>query len=310
MSALRDEVANDSNYRLVLDHGFIGLIDHMGSDSAIVQGARVSYGKGTKSVREDRGLIRYLMRHRHTSPFELCEVKFRVRAPIFILRQWVRHRTHSMNEESARYSEMLDEFYIPEDALIAPQSSDNKQGRSGELDDEARGNVKWLMQESYKESHQAYKALLGDPDDDGPYYDTEFWNLFPGTARELARSVMPLGAYSSFIWKQNLHNLFHFLGLRADPHAQAEIRAYAEAILDLIRPLFPVAVEAWEDYVRYASHLSRMETDLVKVLLGSPRPAAEKMAELLRSYDGDKGVAEAYGLSPREFREFRTKWGL
>lgn len=317
MSELRDEVANDPNYRLCLDNGFVGIVDHMGTDNAIVQAARVSYGVGTKSVNEDRGLIRYLLRHIHTTPFEMCEIKFRVRAPIFVARQWLRHRSANVNEESARYSIMRNEFYFPDFEDILPQSKDNKQGRAGEMSDFNRRGVLEAMKVSYENSNTAYRLLMGEKDDEvrnwyGPYDTTDPWfeDDFEGTARELARSVMPVGTYTTFYYKQDLWNLMHFLRLRMDGHAQKEIRVYGEAMYDLIKPLFPVAVEAFDDYIRHSTRLSRMETEFLQELLTSVRPVREKFDELLRISGDVKGLAKARGMSPREMRDFMTKWKL
>jgi len=304
MGELRDEVVNDPKYRLCLDHGFIGLVDHMGDDGAVIQAARVSYGKGTKTARDDRNLIRYLMRHKHTTPFEMGEVKFRVRAPIFVVRQWFRHRTSSVNEESARYSEIRDEFYFPEKDAIAPQSKDNKQGRQGELSDAYKDHVLGLLQTSYRNSYNDYQMLLGEAETG---WDVEEGDDFPGIARELARVVMPVGAYTTFFWKQNLHNMLHFCALRTHPHAQAEIRAYADAMVELVQPLFPFVVEAWEDYVRQAASLSRMEKELLTNLL---RPSRASFDNMIKIAGGEKAYAEERGMSLRELREFRSAFSI
>lgn len=307
-------VLNDPNFRPVLNHGFVGLVDKMGDDDAIVRGARVSYGKGTKSVLKDRDLIRYLMRHRHTSPFELVQIKLHVKAPVFVIRQWFRHRTASVNELSARYSEMDDEFYLPAIEMIQPQSQDNKQGRGGELSDQSRNGVRWLMEAAYEHGLDTYNTLLGKRDkadfkNGAPIYDPYgsdenalLDEEFPGIARELARAVLPVGIYSEFYWSQNLHNLLHFLSLRTHGTAQWEIQQFAEAILDVVRPIAPMAVEAWEDYVRYASHFSKMETALMLKLIDPTRLTA-----MIAEAGDEKALRESLGMGVREWREFREK---
>lgn len=317
----QSEVISDSRYIPVLDHGFVGLVDTFGTDSAIVQAARVSYGDGTKTVREDRGLIRYLMRHKHTSPFEMCQVKLHIKMPIFIMRQWVRHRTASLNEYSGRYSVMTDEFYLPEPEFIQPQSKDNKQGRAGTLSNESTTGVRWMMNAAYEHSYDVYQALLGERDDSkfaggqviyDPYEEGDqlFGDEFEGIAREMARSVLPVGNYTELYWSQNLHNMMHLLKLRMDPHAQYEIRAFAQAVYDLIYPIYPAALEAFDDYVREATTNSRMETNLLKSLMNAEKPAAVIMAGRLLSAGSDKAFAEANGMSIRELREFTGLWGL
>ena len=308
----QSSILNDPNYRPVLDHGFVGIIDKMGTDAAIVQAARVSYGAGTKSVNEDRGLIRYLMRNFHTSPIEMVEIKYHIRAPIFVFRQLLRHRTASTNEESARYSEMTDEFYIPEMEHIQPQSSDNRQGRAGEVSSQSATGVRWMIDSAYNHCYQIYRALLGDkknhvkPEDELLYnpYDAKdplFDGQFDGIARELARTVMPVGGYSELYWKINLHNLFHFLKLRADAHAQYEIRAYAEAIIDLTKPLFPLAFGAFEDYLLHAQMISRMGMNLIKDAITHP----EGLTGLTTLYGDEKGLASHYEMSLREIKELK-----
>jgi thymidylate synthase (FAD) len=312
------DVINDPKYVPVLDHGFVGLIDHMGSDYAVVQAARTSYGDGTKSVSEDRGLLRYLMRAHHTSPFEMCEVKLHIKLPIFIARQLIRHRTASLNEYSGRYSVMTDEFYMPEPDYIAPQSKDNKQGRSGDLSDEDKTGVRWMIEQANRTSYDIYKALLGDRGENkrdvwcDPYdpADPLLSDDFGGIARELARTILPTGNYTELYWKQDLHNLFHLLRLRMDPHAQREIRDVANAIYDLIQPLFPESVQAFEDYIRQATHNSRMETSLLKALLACPSAPKVWWTDALLEAGSDKAFADKYEMSPRELREFATQWGL
>ena len=274
------------HYIKIHDHGFIGLVDHMGSDAAIVEAARVSYQTGTKATRTDRALIRYLMRHKHTSPLEMCEVKLHIRAPIFVLRQWIRHRTASVNEESGRYSEIREMFFSPALGDLAPQSLDNKQGREGEFPLHKQKAIRNVIEANNEYSFASYKALLGED-----------------LARELARITLPLTAYSSLYWKIDLHNLLHFLTLRTDSHAQKEIRDYADAILDIIRPLFPYAVEAWEDYQQQAKMLSRMDLDLLAALIRRSNVKTQWI-DMVEEARGEKVLAEKFGMSGRELRDF------
>lgn len=281
------------SYIRIHNHGFVGLVDHMGDDAAVVEAARVSYQTGTKTTRTDRALIRYLMRHRHTTPFEMCEIKLHIRAPIFVIRQWARHRTASTNEESARYSEINDLFFMPGLDALAAQSTSNKQGRQTNVFDPESGRriqhgIEYVNNISYGE----YQGMLGQ-------------NL----ARELARIVLPLNTYSSFYWKCNLHNMLHFLNLRTDPHAQQEIRDYANAILGLIEPLFPLTVEAWVDYVRNAVTLSAMEVELLRELLRRVNGGL-KLAHAIEDMRGDGNLADAFGMSARELAEFRQRFNL
>lgn len=313
----QSEILADTKYVAVLDHGFVGLVDTMGTDASIVQAARVSYGDGTKTVLEDRGLIRYLMRHKHTSPFEMCQIKIHIKMPIFVMRQWVRHRTASLNEYSGRYSVMTDEFYLPEPPMIQAQSKDNKQGRAGAVNDANATGVRWMMDAAYKHSYDIYGALLGegrenpdliyDPyDPDDALFDAEF----DGIAREMARSVLPVGNYTELYWTQNLHNMMHLLKLRMDPHAQYEIRAFAEAVYNLIKPIYPEALQAFDDYVREATSNSRMETTLLKTLLASDTSPRVTYALMVTVLGSEKAFAESYGLSLRELRDFTKQWGL
>lgn len=282
----------DKNYVPVLDHGFVGLIDHMGDDGAVVQAARVSYGAGTKQVQDDRNLIRYLMRHEHTTPFEMCEVKFHIKLPIFVMRQLVRHRTASMNEYSARYSVMTDEFYIPELEQIQPQSKTNKQGRQeGEWGFEEKRGVQHAFQRSFFNAYKEYESLLGKDDN--------------GLARELARSVLPVGGYTECYWKANLKNFLHLIRLRADSHAQWEIREYANAMYGLIKPLFPEVCSAWEDYQQNAVKFSAKELVLLKRLMSK-----ERWLDVNEDFREEKVLAANFGLSKRELDEFKTKLDL
>ena len=304
----------------VLDHGFVRVIDYMGDDAAIVQAARVSYGAGTRRVREDRALIRYLLRHRHTTPFEMCELKLHIKAPIFVARQWLRHRTASVNEYSARYSRLDREFYVPDPAHLKPilderyrrryrgdmddlfewaksteersalaaQSGANKQGRDDGLSDEeakeALSRIDWISKNAYG----VYENLLNE-DDSGEPKDPDR----AGLARELARAALPVNYYTQFYWKIDLHNLLHFLSLRADDHAQYEIRAYADVILGkVVARWVPATYEAFRDYGMDAVSLSAGALDVVKRIL-----AKEEVNE------------ENSGLSKREWRELMAVLG-
>jgi thymidylate synthase (FAD) len=235
----------------ILDKGFVSLVDHMGNDDAIVQAARVSYGKGTKKKSEDRDLIRYLMRHRHTSPFEMVEFKFHCKMPIFCARQWVRHRTASLNEYSGRYSEMPDECYVPEISRIQTQDMINHQASSGEQIEEAIF-IQGEMEIEQRDVFDNYRSYIKS-----------------GAAREIARINLPLSTYTQWYWKMDLHNLFHFLGLRMHPHAQLEMQKYAEAIFELIKPIVPVSCEAFEDYRLGSVTFSRKELEIIKESFGS-----------------------------------------
>ena len=277
----------DKNYKPVLDHGFVGLVDHMGSDQSIVRAARVSYGVGTKSMNDDSNLIRYLMRHEHTTPFEMCEVVFHIKLPIFVMRQLVRHRTASMNEYSARYSVVTDEFYIPQPENIKPQSTDNKQGRSGDLDPEASSKIISDMLQLWTYNYKVYDVHINNY----------------GLARETARTVLPVGGYTECYWKANLKNFLHMIRLRADSHAQLEIRKYADAMYSLAQPLFPIACQAFEDYQMNAVKFSQMEMNLIADLMASGRNLDAWIAE----NNGEKHVAKTYNLSLRELREFISK---
>lgn len=286
---LRNEIDfdTDKSYVPVLDHGFVGLVDHMGSDDAIVRAARVSYGEGTKKVQGDRGLIRYLMRHEHTTPFEMCEVKFHIKLPIFVMRQLVRHRTASLNEYSARYSVITDEFYIPEPQNLKPQSTTNKQGRAGELDDIQRQHVIDDMLGAWDYNYELYERHINDF----------------GLARETARAILPVGGYTECYWKANLKNFLHMARLRMDSHAQWEIQEFARAMYDLARPLFPLACEAFEDYAVGSVKVSKLEVDLLKRLISN-----DKWLDLLEDLRDEDGIAKKFDLSKRELEEFKSKW--
>jgi thymidylate synthase (FAD) len=230
-----------------LDKGFVRLVDSMGGDDAIVQSARVSYGKGTSKVSQDRGLIRYLMRHRHTTPLEMVEFKFHCKMPIFVARQWVRHRTANINEYSLRYSEARDEFYLPESDNIEFQSSINKQGRMGKVDEELKKKVQSYFKEISDRSFEIYCELNE-----------------AGVARELARAILPVNLYTEWYWKNDLHNLLHFIGLRSDGHAQYEIRVFSDAMASFVKKVAPFAWEAYQDYVVKGMRFSKIEQSILE----------------------------------------------
>jgi len=259
-----------------LDKGFVRLVDVMGDDSSIVQAARVSYGKGTKSVNEDRGLIRYLMRHRHTTPFEMVEFKFHIKLPIFIARQWIRHRTANVNEYSGRYSEMKDDFYLPEPEQIRHQSTMNKQGRSDDKLPESQINeIRDILIKNQTEAFSDYKKMLD-----------------LGLAREIARISLPVANYTEWYWKIDLHNLLHFLKLRLDSHAQYEIRVYSQIIADIVKVVTPFAWEAFEDYELNSIYFSKQELIALKKVIDFKIPENDIYAS---------------NLSKRELMELKEK---
>ena len=230
-----------------LDKGFVRLVDSMGGDDAIVQAARVSYGKGTSKVSQDRGLIRYLMRHRHTTPFEMVEFKFHCKMPIFVARQWVRHRTANINEYSLRYSEARDEFYYPDPKHIQLQSALNKQGRAGKIPKKLTDKVIQYFKEISDRSFEMYQELNE-----------------AGLARELIRAILPVNLYTEWYWKNDLHNLLHFISLRSDSHAQYEIRVFSDAMAESVQKVAPFAWEAYQDYVVQGMRFSRIEQSLLE----------------------------------------------
>ena len=243
----------------VLDHGFVRVIDYMGDDGAVVQAARVSYGRGTRRVSEDAGLIRYLMRHRHSTPFEMCEIKYHVKLPIFVARQWIRHRMANVNEYSARYSILDREFYIPAPEHLAAQSDSNRQGRGDVLQGAEAAEVLALLRADATLTYDHYAAMLNE---DGADPNRQ------GLARELARMNLTLNTYTQWYWKSDLHNLLNFLSLRADAHAQYEIRVYADAMLDTVRAWVPATFAAFQDYRMGAVTLSAGMLAVVKRMLG------------------------------------------
>ena len=303
-----------------LDKGFVRLVDSMGGDDAIVQAARVSYGQGTSKVSQDRGLIRYLMRHRHTTPFEMVEFKFHCKMPIFVARQWVRHRTANINEYSLRYSEARDEFYFPDPEHIQFQSALNKQGRSGEVPLELKQKVLDYFKKISKRSFTMYQELNE-----------------AGIARELARSLLPVNIYTEWYWKNDLHNLLHFIGLRSDSHAQYEIRVYSDAMAVSVKAVAPFAWEAYQDYVVHGMRFSRIEQNLLEkqlpprvvddiledvayqitATLHKNKPRAEADLYPLYQEQGGSDSEEDFKLkwdsgeieigNVRELREFRSK---
>ncbi len=266
----------------VLDHGFVRVVDYMGDDGAVVQAARVSYGKGTRKLREDHGLIRYLLRHRHTTPFEMCEIKFHIKLPIFVARQWIRHRTANVNEYSARYSILDHEFYMPAPEHLAAQSTSNRQGRGDVLEGDEAARVMALLRDDSERAYAHYTEMLNE-NAEGETLDESR----TGLARELARMNLSLNYYTQWYWKTDLHNLLHFLSLRADPHAQYEIRAYADVMIDqVLKPWVPATYQAFMDYVHGAASLSAGGLAVVKRLLA-----------------GEAVEQAGSGLSPREWRE-------
>jgi thymidylate synthase (FAD) len=271
----------------VLDHGFVRVIDYMGDDAAIVQAARVSYGRGTRRVSEDAGLIRYLMRHRHSTPFEMCEIKYHVKLPIFVARQWIRHRTANVNEYSARYSILDREFYLPAPEQLAAQSATNRQGRGSVLSGHESARVLDLLREDATRCYDHYAEMLNE-DADGSARDPSR----QGLARELARMNLTLNTYTQWYWKIDLYNLFHFLTLRADPHAQYEIRAYAEAMLETVAAWVPIAQKAFLDYQ-----------------LGSVTLSAQMLTVVRRLLAGEIVDQSASGLNRREWAELMEALG-
>jgi thymidylate synthase (FAD) len=265
----------------VLDHGFVRVIDYMGDDAAIVQAARVSYGRGTRKVSEDQGLINYLMRHRHTTPFEMCEIKYHIKLPIFVARQWIRHRTANVNEYSARYSILDNEFYTPDPEHLAVQTTTNRQGRGAAIAGEAARRVVDLLRRDAERAYAGYFELLNEDTSGLPIDPAR-----PGLARELARINLSLGFYTQWYWKTDLHNLMHFLSLRADPHAQYEIRAYAEVMLGTLARWVPMAHAAFLEYRMNAATISATGVSVIRRLLA-----------------GEPVDQPSSGLSPREWRE-------
>ena len=263
----------------VLDHGFVRLIDYMGDDAAVVQAARVSYGAGTKTARNDEGLIRYLMRHWHSTPFEMCEIKLHVKLPVFVARQWIRHRTANVIEYSARYSILDREFYIPAPDALAAQSTTNNQGRGAALEGEEADRVLRILQDDAMRCYDNYEAMISEEGQQG-------------LARELARMNLPANVYTQWYWKVDLHNLLHFLRLRADAHAQYEIRVYADEICKIVADWVPAAYRAFEDYRMGGANLSAKGLDCIRRML-----------------KGEEVTQESSGMSKGEWREFQELLG-
>jgi len=294
----------------VLDHGYVRLIDSMGNDASIANAARVSYDKGTTKVSDDRALIRYLIRNQHTSPIEMVEFIFELKMPLFIIQQQLRHRTASINQASLRYSEATDEFYIPDLDRLQPQSKSNNQGSEGVLSEAEAEFAQSIMRDISAEALDSYKLLLNEYSVSKTTSDVYYTGSVEdrqGVSRELSRIVLPANLYSKLVWKMDLKNLLHFINLRIDSHAQWEIQQYAQAIYDLIKPIVPIAVEAFEDYSRNGMHLSRMEKSLVLELLSSDMTAKDKMAHMIKNHGSEDAVMNFFDLSKREWTEVKKK---
>ena len=272
----------------VLDHGFVRVIDYMGDDTSIVQAARVSYGKGTKKVSTDSGLIKYLMRHWHSTPFEMCEIKYHVKLPIFIARQWIRHRTANVNEYSARYSILDKEFYLPATEHLATQSQNNRQGRGDILEGEQAKKVLELLKGDAEQTYNNYETMLNERYDGSIINEDE-----AGLARELARMNLTLNTYTQWYWKTDLLNLMNFLRLRADSHAQYEIRAYADAMLDTVKKWVPITYEAFMDY-----------------RVGGTEVSSKGKAIIQKLIKGEEISINQSGLSKREWNELMVAFDL
>ena len=272
----------------VLDHGFVRVVDYMGDDSSVVQSARVSYGKGTKKVSTDSGLIKYLMRHRHSTPFEMCEIKYHVKLPIFVARQWIRHRTANVNEYSARYSILDKEFYLPEKDHLAAQSKSNRQGRGDLINGKQADYILNLLKEDAEKSYKHYELMLNERYDGSTIDENK-----KGLARELARMNLTLNTYTQWYWKTDLLNLLNFLSLRADDHAQYEIRAYADVMIDSLRRWVPITYEAFMDY-----------------RVGGMELSAKGKAVVLKMLKGENCEYENSKLSKREWNELMDSFGF
>ena len=272
----------------ILDHGFIRVVDYMGDDSSIVQSARVSYGKGTKKVSTDSGLIKYLMRHRHSTPFEMCEIKYHVKLPIFVARQWIRHRTANVNEYSARYSILDKEFYLPSKENLAAQSTSNRQGRGKVINGKQADNILEMLKKDAEQTYNNYETMLNER-----YDGTIIDEANQGLARELARMNLTLNTYTQWYWKTDLLNLLNFLSLRADSHAQYEIRAYAQAMTETLKKWVPITFEAFMDYRVGAMELS-----------------AKGKAVIQKMIKGESCDFESSKLSKREWNELMQSFGF
>ena len=272
----------------VLDHGFVRVVDYMGDDSSIVQAARVSYGKGTKKVSTDSGLIKYLLRHRHSTPFEMCEIKYHVKLPIFVARQWIRHRTANVNEYSARYSILDKEFYLPSKENLAAQSQKNRQGRDEIINGKQADNILEILKKDAEQTYANYELLLNEKYDGSTIDDNN-----KGLARELARMNLTLNTYTQWYWKTDLLNLLNFLSLRADQHAQYEIRAYADVMIDSLKRWVPITFEAFMDYRVGGIELSAKGKEVIQKML-----------------KGEKSDFESSKLSKREWNELMETFGF
>jgi thymidylate synthase (FAD) len=305
----------------VHQHGFVRLLEVMGSDQTVEESARISYGDGTRKTSETRNLIRYLMRHKHTSPFEMAEVRFHLKLPIFVMRQLIRHRTASVNEYSGRYSIMSDDFYLPAESSVNEQSPINNQGRGKEVDEFNKQLVLGSMAAVHDMAHSTYKRIVDPQPTDG--FDVNF----KGIARELGRAILPVSNYTEVIWKSDLHNFFHMVKLRIDPHAQEEIRDFANAMYELVKPHFPICSEAFEDYSLNAVTFSGPEMKLLKEWvvgdLGESKPWSDYLidgyfqeissdgenfsSDELMLEKAEKILCKEYGISKRELKEFKSK---
>lgn len=274
----QQEILNDNNYIPIHNDGFIGLVDVMGTDETVERSARVSYAKGTRKVSDTRNLIRYLLRNKHTSPFEMCECMFHCRLPIFVARQWIRHRTANVNEASLRYSEAEDSFYIPNESYVCLQSTSNKQGRGKAIEELDAQEFVDLLKDGNTESYATYKE-----------------NLECGIARELARIDLPVSLYTEWYWKCDLHNIMNFLKLRLHPHAQLEIQDYAKAMYSLVKTKFPICIEAFDDYVLNSTNFSKQELEILSHII-NPNINYFELAK-----------TKQFNLSKREFDEFIDK---
>ena len=274
----------------VLDHGFVRVVDYMGDDSSIVQAARVSYGKGTKKVSTDSGLIKYLMRHRHSTPFEMCEIKYHVKLPIFVARQWIRHRTANVNEYSARYSILDKEFYLPTKENLAAQSTNNRQGRGEVINGKQADNILDMLKKDAEQTYANYEIMLNEKFDGSKINDSN-----KGLARELARMNLTLNTYTQWYWKTDLLNLLNFLSLRADSHAQYEIRAYADVMIDSLKRWVPITFDAFMDYRVGGMELSSKAKKVIQKMLKGEQCNFEnsdlskrEWSELMESFDFKK----------------------
>ena len=272
----------------VLDHGFVRVVDYMGDDTSIVQSARVSYGKGTKKVSTDSGLIKYLMRHRHSTPFEMCEIKYHIKLPIFIARQWIRHRTANVNEYSARYSIMDKEFYVPERENLAAQSTNNRQGRGELINGKQADNILKILKDDAERNYQHYEEMLNEKYDGSVIDDKK-----QGLARELARMNLTLNSYTQWYWKTDILNLLNFLALRADSHAQFEIREYADVMMKTVKKWVPTTYDAFIDY-----------------RVGGMELSAKGKLVIQKMIKGEKCDIESSGLSKREWNELMDSFGF